>query len=144
MKSIPLIKSVMTPFPYSIESDSTLSDAEAMMARHDVRHLPVIRRGTLVGVITESHIKLRRDGGSSNADAPVKRVGDVCDMRAYVVELSTPLDTVLMHMAENHIGCTLVVKNGRLAGIFTTTDACRHFGHLLRNMFTPGGGNDAA
>ena len=36
-------------------------------------------------------------------------------------------DRVLLHMADEHIGCALVVKDGRLAGIFTTTDACRVF-----------------
>ena len=47
-------------------------------------------------------------------------------------------------MAQNHIGCALVVKNGRLAGIFTTTDACRHYSELLRTIHAPGDGNDAA
>jgi len=144
MKKMPLIKSVMTPFPYSIESDQTLNDATAMMAEHDVRHLPVMEQGSLVGVITDSHIQLRRNGGTSSPGPKLERVGDVCDMRAYVVELSTPLDSVLRHMSENHIGCTLVVKGGRLAGIFTTTDACRHYGALLHTLCRPGGDNDAA
>ena len=141
MKSMPLIKSVMTPFPYSIESDRPVGEAEAMMARHDVRHLPVVEHGKLVGVLTDGHIRLGRDGDSSHRG---ERVGDLCDMRAYVVELSTPLHRVLKHMADSHIGCALVVKNGRLAGIFTTTDACRHYAALLHGMFSPRNGNDAA
>jgi acetoin utilization protein AcuB len=144
MKSMPLIKSVMTPFPYCIERDQTLDEASAMMAEHDVRHLPVMEHGDLVGVIADSDIKLRRNAATSRRGPAAERVGDVCDMRAYVVELSTPLDKVLQHMSEHHIGCTLVVKGGRLAGIFTTTDACRHYGALLRTLCRPAGGNDAA
>jgi acetoin utilization protein AcuB len=144
MKNMPLIKSVMTPFPYSIESDQTLNEATAMMAEHKVRHLPVMEHGSLVGVIADSHIELHRNSATSSPGPEAERVGDVCDMRAYVVELTTPLDSVLQHMSEKHIGCTLVVKGGRLAGIFTTTDACRHYGALLRTLCRPGGGNDAA
>jgi hypothetical protein len=36
-----------------------------------------------------------------------------------------------------------VVKEDKLAGIFTMSDACRHFAKLLRSLFPPGG-DDAA
>jgi hypothetical protein len=46
-------------------------------------------------------------------------------------------------MAEHCLDSALVVKDGRLAGIFTVSDACRQFGRLLRSLFPPGG-DDAA
>ena len=52
MKHMPLIKSVMTPFPYSIETERSLDDARAMMNRHNVHHLPVMQNGRLIGVIS--------------------------------------------------------------------------------------------
>ena len=42
-----------------------------------------------------------------------------------------------------HIGSALVVKGGKLAGIFTMTDACRSFGEFLRSIF-PDTGKDSA
>jgi len=54
------------------------------------------------------------------------------------------LDHVLMEMADRHIGSVLVVREKRLAGIFTVTDACRRFGEFLRATFPPGDDNRAA
>ncbi len=37
-----------------------------------------------------------------------------------------------MEMADDHIGSTPVVKDRKLVGIFTATDACRSFAEHLR------------
>jgi len=63
---------------------------------------------------------------------------------AYVVDSHEPLDGVLEHLASHHIGSALVTKSGRLAGIFTTTDACRIFCQHLRSLFPSPSGEDAA
>ena len=47
-------------------------------------------------------------------------------------------------MNDRHIGSVLVTCKGKLAGLFTVTDACRHFGEYLRQQFAPGGGDEAA
>ena len=43
----------------------------------------------------------------------------------YRVAPDTPAAQVLRHMADNHIGSALIVDDGLLVGIFTSTDACR-------------------
>ena len=65
---------------------------------------------------------------------PTLRVRDVTLPDVYVVDLSTPLDEVLSHMARSHLSCALVRKGARLVGVFTTTDACRLFGEFLRGQ----------
>jgi hypothetical protein len=47
-------------------------------------------------------------------------------------------------MARHHMSSALVTKTGRLAGIFTTVDACRLFCEHLRSLFPPGLGDTAA
>ena len=143
MRHVPLIKSVMTPFPYSIAIDSRIEDAQAMMAEHDIRHLPVKENGKIVSVISDRDIRLTFQSGSQR-DKDSLRVRDVCVPETYIVELNERLDSVLLHMARYHIGSALVVKNGKLAGIFTTTDACRCYGRYLRSLFPTGNGHDAA
>ena len=145
MKHMPLIKSVMTPFPYSIETERTVGDARNMMNQHNVHHLPVMRDGKLIGVISERDVRFGEDCSPEKDASPDQlHVGDVCEAKAYVVALNTPLDQVLLHMARTHTGAALVTKEDRLVGIFTMTDACRAYGELLRSMFSPNGGNDAA
>lgn len=141
MKAIPPIKTVMTPFPYWVDGGESMEEASRLIAEHGVRHLAVKERDELIGVITE--LEIERARGLHPASGEL-RARDLCGRQAYVVGLSEPLDRVLLHMAEHHLDSALVVKDGKLAGIFTTSDACRHFGRLLRTLFPAGGGDEAA
>jgi acetoin utilization protein AcuB len=62
----------------------------------------------------------------------------------YIVDLNERLDVVLQNMADRHIGSALVTRQGKLAGVFTTTDVCRAFVEYLRDPFRPVDGDDAA
>jgi acetoin utilization protein AcuB len=62
----------------------------------------------------------------------------------YVVDAHSPLDEVLEHMATHHLGSALVTTRGRLAGIFTSIDACRAYCEHLRRIFPKAMGTDAA
>ena len=138
MKAIPPMKAVMTPFPYWVDIESPVARARAMMQEHAIRHLPVMEGGNLVSVLGER--ELQHAAERSEADLHVR---DVCERGPYVVELFEPLDRVLYHMAEHSLDSVLVTKDGKLAGIFTVSDACRHFGKLLRSLFPPGGDSAA-
>jgi CBS domain-containing protein len=56
----------------------------------------------------------------------------------YVVEMTTPLAAVAREMAVRHIGSAIVLRHGRLAGVFSTVDACRLLGEFLEDRFHPG------
>lgn len=144
MNRIPHIKAVMTTFPHYIETDETLDAARAMMTELGIRHLPVMDHARLVGVISEREVDLAQDTVSATASAQEVTVGEIARHGVYIVELTEPLDIVLAHMAREHLDCALVVREGKLAGIFTATDATRRFGELLRNLFPRGGGDEAA
>lgn len=144
LKHIPAVLTVMTPFPFTVNADDSAAVASQMMAEHAIRHLPVIERGQLIGVISDRDIR-RALLGSGSPDAETLRVGDICALEVYVIDIGERLDSVLLHMSETHIGSALVMKEDRLAGIFTMTDACHHFGELLRSRFPLSeGGDDVA
>jgi len=135
VKHVPFIKSVMTAFPYFIEVNAGLHAATKMMERHGIRHLPVKDGDELIGVVSDRDVKRAKDE---------RHVGDIVVRETYIVDLNERLDSVLLHLAKRHIGCALIVKEGRLAGIFTTTDACRVFGEYLRSLFPTEPGDDVA
>jgi len=137
---IPRINSVMTPFPYSVEADARLGDALKMMARYEIRHLPVMEGGRLTGVVSQRVLERTSALGSSSQ----QRVCDAMLDEPYIVEIGDPLETVLFHLADHHLECALVVKEGRLAGIFTMIDAYRRFAQELRRQRRKAGGDDAA
>lgn len=134
MSRIPSIKSVMTPFPHFADWDQPATEALEMMTASNIHHLPVKRDGRLFSVISARDIHLAgRDGFGA------LRVADVCSPDAYIVDLAEPLDRVLAHMSTHHVHCALVVKEERLAGIFTVSDACRSFQEFLRSHYGDGG-----
>jgi acetoin utilization protein AcuB len=138
MKAIPPMKAVMTPFPHWVDIDAPLARARALMDEHAIRHLPVVEKGSLVSILGEDELRRAAEGVTGEL-----RVRDVCEAGPYVVELFEPLDRVLLHMAEHHLDSMVVTKDGKLAGIFTVSDACRHFGKLLRSLFPPSGDSAA-
>jgi CBS domain-containing protein len=143
VERIPAIKSVMTPFPYSIDPEAPVGSARAMMEEHDIRHLPVKHGDSLVGVVSDRDIEHALNPDVAGAPQEPLRVKDVMVAEPYVVDLNERLDNVLLRLADQHNGCALVVKQGRLAGIFTSTDACRVFGQHLRSL-RGSSGNDVA
>lgn len=128
----PRVGGVMTRHLHTIAEDEPLRKARAVMVEHGIRHLPVFRDDEFVGVVTDRDLKRALDP-SLGLPAPDELfVRDVCVYETYQVAPSEPLDLVLSHMADAHIGSALVVEGGRLVGIFTSSDACRAFAAFLR------------
>jgi len=107
------------------------------MAEKQIHHLPVMRAGCLASVI--SAVEVERALESRPGQGAGLKVGDVCSPEAYTVDVATPLDEVLDEMTQRRVDCALVVKEGRLVGIFTATDACRALAELLREIFPVAG-----
>lgn len=123
----PAVATVMTPFPHCIAADAAVQEAVTMMRRHGVRHLPVIDGHRLIGVVRQAEVDLwARDAG---ADGTMR---SLCRAEPLVVELHVTLGTVAREMARRHVDAALVVRDGRLAGIFTSTDACRVLAVICR------------
>lgn len=144
MKHIPAIKTVMTPFPYSVDIDAPISEAQAFMRQHRIRHLPVTSAQGLVGVLSDRDIKLYLGPELDYPKTEETRVRDVYMEHPYVVDLNERLDNVLQAMADRHIGSALVTRHGKLAGVFTVTDVCRSFALFLRRQFLPPDPTEAA
>lgn len=133
-RKLPLIKSVMTPFPYSVEIDTPVEEARGYMRKHRIHHLPVTDGDRLAGILGEDDVP-----GTRGA-----RLSDIRFEQPLVYDLNTRLDEILRKMADGHVHTVLVTRHGKLAGIFTVTDACRHFAGFLRDEFGPPGGDEAA
>ena len=141
MKTMPRIGSVMTPFPYSLGPHDSLESARRLMAEHHIRHLPVMVKGSPAGVVTDQDMQRAAAGGDPDAEL---RLGDLTLSEACQVDISAPLDLVLSEMASRLLDSALVLKSGRLVGIFTATDACRAFAEFLRREVPTPGGESAA
>lgn len=144
MKQIPPIKSVMTAFPQCVESMESLDRALELMEGKGLRRLPVVEDDRPIGLLTDVQIRREREKQRQEDASPPPCVRDLCRAAPHIVELTEPLDVVLLQMAKSQADAALVVKEGRLVGIFTKTDACRSFGELLRSLFPRDHDDDAA
>lgn len=138
MKTTAKIKTAMTPFPHSVDIKAPLEQARAFMEEHTIRHLPVTEDGTLIGVVTERDIDLLM-GPAFDYPNPTKlHVSDAMVSETYVVDLETPLAYVAKTMADRHIGSAIVTRRGKLAGIFTASDALKALADHLGIDADPG------
>lgn len=128
-KPIPSIQKYMTTSPHSIGVDQTLAKAHAMMREHEIRHLPVLTGGKLVGLLTERDLRLVES--FKDVDPTQLNVEEAMSSSVYSVGPDAPLDEVVSAMAEHKYGSAVVMQNGKVVGIFTTVDACRTLAELL-------------
>jgi acetoin utilization protein AcuB len=129
MKSIPRMKSVMTPFPYTIEADSGVDVAFEMMTEKDFHHLPVTLGGELCGIISERDVRTAMALGKDLVEKV--SVQDICSEELFKVDLDKPLDEVVKEMARRRVGSVIITREDKLVGIFTTTDACNCLGEFF-------------
>ena len=131
MKRMPVLKTAMTPFPYSVDLDASFDEASELMGHHNVRHLPVTRDHQVVGVITDRDMTSALHVHPQSNDTGGLSVSDLYIADPYIVSIDEPLSNVLLTMAERHIGSVIVTRAGKLVGMFTAVDACRSFGEYL-------------
>ncbi len=115
------VRNYMTPSPHTIGAEQTLDVAARIMREHRIRHLPVLRGGQLVGIVSERDVQLV--GGLPNVDSARITVEDAMSETVYAVTPETPIEEVAAQMAAHKYGAALVTEHGRVAGVFTTTDA---------------------
>ncbi len=144
MTHIPAIRTVMTPFPHFVNVDDSLLVARALMVRHGIRHLPVKEGDQLAGLLSDRDLKRALDPDLGLPPKDELFVRDVFVPDAYTVDTSEQLDNVLEEMASRHVGSVLVTSHGRLAGIFTATDACKLLCDHLRALAPPPPGSEVA
>jgi CBS domain-containing protein len=126
-----LIGQVMTAFPLSVDAGASIDEAQMLMSENGVRHLPVLRDGELISIISERDISLAVLVNRGLQLGQTMTVDEVCAIELYSVDVGMPLRKVLKRMAHDRIGSVVVTRRGRLAGIFTAVDACRCLAEYL-------------
>jgi acetoin utilization protein AcuB len=143
-KKIPHVGSVMTPFPYFVDTDDEVAEVERLMAQHHIRHIPVQQEGRVVGIVSERDLYHLIDRFLPNTDKARLRARDIMVDAPYIVTFDTPLNDVALEMAKRRIGSAIILHHEKLAGILSATDICRILAEILEAEFSPRTGDDVA
>ncbi len=127
----PKVRDWMVASPQVIEHDATLAEAAKMMGEHAVRHLPVVRGGKPVGVLSDRDVAAVQAISGGHAEGV--RVAEAMTPVPYAVPPGMPLQRVAQMMVRHGYGCALVTdeRDQRVLGVFTLTDALRALAAVL-------------
>jgi len=128
-KPIPKVQKYMTTSPHTIRPDLPLADAAKAMREFNIRHLPVLRGGSLVGLLSMRDIHLIETLKDVNPSEVI--VEDAMSQEVYVISPDSSLDEVVDEMAAKKYGSAIVQQNGKVVGIFTVIDALQALSDLL-------------
>lgn len=117
------IGDVMTPQPLTIGREQKLVTAHEMMTENRIRHLPVLERGELVGIVSQRDLYFFET--ITGVDKMADKVDEAMTTDTRVFAPDTPIADVAREMYEHKLGCAVVVERDRVVGIFTAMDALR-------------------
>ena len=133
------VRDLMTTEVVTLTEDETLAHAQRCMARGRIRHLPVVRDGCLVGLVTHRDLLAASFSIFAEVEAHEQRrvfttVPVVEVMHRDVVSVSPDLGVseAAQILLENKYGCLPVVdEDDTLLGIVTEADFLRLTVRLL-------------
>jgi acetoin utilization protein AcuB len=128
----------MTPNPITIEEDASVIEAIHLLKEHAIRRLPVMKRGKLAGIVTEKMLAAYTPGKATTLDQwemhgllDKTKVKVAMNADPYKVHPDTPLAEAAQLVHDKKLNGVLVVdEGGKLAGIFTTTNALEALIHF--------------
>jgi acetoin utilization protein AcuB len=123
------IENFMSHVVHTIGRKRTLAEAHMMMRELKVRHLPVIERGKLVGIVSLRDLHLVET--LPDVDPEEVAVDDAMSEDVFAVPPETPLADVARRMAKLKYGSAVVMERGKVVGIFTATDALKALDFLF-------------
>ena len=136
MSRFPLeIDRYMSTVVVVIDPSQPLSEAIRRMRLHEVRHLPVVRKGKIAGLLSQRDVYLMQSIADSDPSAIA--VAEAMTSAPYTVDPEAPIDRVVREMARRKVGSVLVAHDGRLLGLFTSTDALLALAALVEDDRVP-------
>lgn len=125
------VRDLMTRDPIVVEGEMSLYDAYALMFENEIRRLPVVNRGRIVGIITLSDIQRAVPTAvgawetATGLQVTTLTVADVMSPDPITVAPEDTIQQAAAQMLENQVSGLPVVQDDRAVGIVTESDIFR-------------------
>jgi acetoin utilization protein AcuB len=125
------VRDWMTPNPITIDADATIVEAIHLLKEKNLRRLPVLKGGKLVGLVTERMLLSFSPGKSTSLDTwevhyllAKTPVTAAMNPKPHTVTADTDLADCAQLIHDRKLnGITVLDAKGSLVGILTTTNA---------------------
>lgn len=132
------VRDFMTSDPITITPDTPIFQALEIVRKHKVRHLPVLKDGRIVGLVTERGLLTVSPSPATtlsvyelNYVLAKVTVREAMIKNPVTVAPDCPIEEAAQLMWDKRIGSLLVTDDGRLVGILTQTDMIEAVVRLL-------------
>jgi len=112
-------KDLMTGPPATLDAESTVQEAAALMKEGDIGALPVYGVGNPCGIITDRDIAVNVVAAGKGV---ATQVGEVCTLSAITVDPDTDIAEVARQMKTHQIRRLPVVRDGIVEGMISLAD----------------------
>jgi acetoin utilization protein AcuB len=137
------VREWMTPDPFTLTEEDRVKTAVQHLLSAGIRHVPILRDGALVGIVTDRD--LRRALPSVEAGASPERyqafmerttLRDIMTVDPVTCTPDTDIADAVEIFVERKLGAIAVLEGDELVAILTQIDVLRAFLQLLENGAT--------
>ncbi len=127
------VRDIMQSKVVTISAGDTLSTVEDIMTLGGVRHMPVVHRGVLVGVVSERDLLRASLSNLTEFGMEERRaflqgveITQVMSTPPVVISPDATVPQAARMLVEHKIGCLPVLEEGKLVGLVTDADVLQY------------------
>jgi acetoin utilization protein AcuB len=130
-----LVKDWMSQDLITIDEDTSIMKASKVMKQHGIQHLPVLRQGRLVGIVSDRDLKEAQPSKATTLDIhemyyllDTVKVKTLMPQNLFTITPGDTVEKAAAFMLKNRVSALPVVDpGGALTGIITKGDIFRAF-----------------
>jgi acetoin utilization protein AcuB len=128
-----LVKNWMSKKVITIDADDSMQDAMGLLKEHGIRRLPVIKKGKLVGIVTDRDLKKASASDATSLEIhellyllTAVKVKDIMTKEPITVPPDYTVEETAQVLLESKIsGAPVVDDSGNVVGVITQSDLFR-------------------
>ncbi|MBI2000716.1 MAG: CBS domain-containing protein [candidate division NC10 bacterium] len=133
-----LVEKRMKRDPVTLGPEDSFRHAMTLIRQKGIRHLPVVERGRLVGIVTDRDIRQASPSPATSLEVHELhyllekiKIREIMTRKVYTVTPDSPIEEAARLMLQHKIGGLPVLQDGDLVGIITETDILAAFVEVM-------------